>query len=787
MDRSGISSSVCSQDCTATNPATFSHPWNISCRFLTVAFLFLTGIVVFLVLVPPAAALDWATETADSTGDVGYYTSLALNVSGHPRISYWDWTNGHLKYAAKTGGVWINETVDETKNTGEFSSLELDASGQPFISYYDSNQGNLSFVTLIEDDWTRSTIDNGGVGRYTSLALDSAGNPAIAYQDLLNMKLKYAGKNGGLWINETVDNSGNVGAYSSLALDGTGNPAISYYDAGHGSLRYATKSGGLWSCTTVDSTGNPGFYTSLALDTSGNPGISYYDGVGRDLKFASKTGGIWKKEIVDSAGSVGKFTSLALDVSGNPHISYFDETNGHLKYAVKNGLVWTNETVDTGPNVGSYTSIALDGAGNPRISYRDGGNGDLRYAIGIPPLVPDFTASPHDGTSPLNVQFSDTSTGGSPSCWNWSFGDGAWFNTSLAAGRNPAHVYENPGVYDVTMIVRNFTVVVNLGRSEFITVTTPPVTTEPTSSPTPPPTSPDPTPTMTSTQEPTLTFTPTPSTSPTPEPTSSLTPVPSSSPTPEPTSSITPTPTSSPTPESTVSPSPSPSPVAILDSGSEDPPDMPPVHRDPGPLVCQTVNVGGDTAVNSVTVTGSGIFDIIVTARRVTTLPVNVTPPDLPVYQYIDLVPVHYTSISAALIEFDVPPTFSDNNHATPDQVRLCMLRNRTWVCLPTHLWGDQNGQVHYSAESMEFSLFAVALSNETHVISAGDVFTMQPAVPEYTSANPDIPVISQTPLPAATTKQDEGNPTMPVAFGITGLCGLAIGAIIIFRMGNWR
>ena len=116
-------------------PAPFSHPLNISCRFLTVAFLFVTVIIVFLVLVPPAAALDWSTETVDSMGNVGYYTSLALDDSGHPHISYWDWTKVHLKYAAKTGGVWINETVDETKNTGEFNSLELDASGQPFISY----------------------------------------------------------------------------------------------------------------------------------------------------------------------------------------------------------------------------------------------------------------------------------------------------------------------------------------------------------------------------------------------------------------------------------------------------------------------------------------------------------------------------------------------------------------------------------------------------------------------------------------------------------------------------
>jgi PGF-pre-PGF domain-containing protein len=788
MDESGTNSSVRSHDAVSNHYPGFNHALNRYDRFLK-GTLLLTGIIVFFVLVPPVAALDWTTETVDSTGDVGYYPSLALDVSGQPRISYWDWTNIRLKYAAKTGGVWINETVDETKNSGEFSSLELDASGRPSISYYDSNVGNLSFVTTIEDDWTRITVDSGGVGRYTSLALDSAGNPGIAYQDLLNLKLKYAARNGGLWTNETVDNSGNVGAYASLARDGAGNPSISYYDAGHGFLTYAAKSGGLWSCSTVDTTGNVGYYTSLALDSAGNPRISYYDGTGRNLKFASRTGGVWMKEIVDSAGSVGKYSSLALDTSGNPHISYFDETNGHLKYAVKNGLVWTNETVDTGPNVGSYSSIALDNAGDPRISYRDAGNGNLKYATGILPLVPNFSAFPQNGTVPLNVQFSDTSTGGSPSCWNWSFGDGSWFNTTLAAERNPAHVYEIPGVYDVTMIVRNFTVAVSLSRSDFITITAPPATTEPTSSPTSFPTTPDPTPTLTPTSEPTPTFTPIPSTSPAPEPTSSLTPAPSASPTPEPVSSVTPAPSSSPAPESPFSPIPSPSPVALPDSGSDDPPDMPPVHREPGPLVCQTVKVGGDTAVSRVTVTGRDISDIIITARRVAILPVKVTPPALPVYQYVDLTPVHYATISRALIEFDVPITFSDRNHAISDQVRLCMLRNLSWVCLPTRASGNINGQAHYRAESPEFSLFAIALSNETSGIheDALEVQTVKDALSLDTPVNPRVPVVTQTSPAAAAAEPERGNPLVPEIIGITGLCGAAIGMLIIFRTGNRR
>jgi hypothetical protein len=84
-------------------------------------------------------------------------------------------------------------------------------------------------------------------------------------------------------------------------------------------------------------------------------------------------------------------------------------------------------------------------------------------------------------------------------------------------------------------------------------------------------------------------------------------------------------------------------------------PSQPQVSLGTGRTRCQTVNVGGDSAVTRVTVTGDDVDDIIVTARKLASLPDGVISPGMPVYQYIDIVPARYKVISGALIEFDLP------------------------------------------------------------------------------------------------------------------------------------
>jgi len=58
-----------------------------------------------------------------------------------------------------------------------------------------------------------------------------------------------------------------------------------------------------------------------------------------------------------------------------------------------------------------------------------------------------FTGAPYTGTAPLNVSFTDTSTG-MPESWVWDFGD-----NSSSFEQHPVHVYKKSGVYTVSLTV----------------------------------------------------------------------------------------------------------------------------------------------------------------------------------------------------------------------------------------------------------------------------------------------------------------------------------------------
>jgi len=230
---------------------------------------------------------DWNIQIVDSAGDVGGSTSLVVDASGHPHISYYKLTSdrkGVLKYAHWTGKDWNIQTVNSVGFLGwDTTSLALDASGNPHISYSDSSAYGLKYAHWTGSAWDIQTVDEAGyVGYRSSLALDVSSNPHISYYDWGRSTLKYAHWTDGAWNIQTVDSGGSMGGSTSLAVDASGNPHVGYYDDAHDDLKYAHWTGHAWDIQIVD--GQGGNSISLALDASGRPHISYV--TGSALKYA---------------------------------------------------------------------------------------------------------------------------------------------------------------------------------------------------------------------------------------------------------------------------------------------------------------------------------------------------------------------------------------------------------------------------------------------------------------------------------------------------------------------
>lgn len=347
------------------------------------------------------------TVTLDADGDVGQFTSLQLDANGNPVISYYDLTNGDLKLAicgntTCSAGNTIR-AVDTGGNVGRFSSLQLNASGHPVVSYQDGNPGGLKIVVCGDATCASGntfqavdpTATNTGFG---SLRLNASGNPVISYKDNdpnYDLKLVVCGNatcSAGNTF-QSPDTLDDVGDSTSLRLNAAGNPVVSYYDVTNGNLKLivcgnATCSSGN-TVRTLDTPSLVGLHTSLQLDASGNPVISYFDITNRDLKIVVCGDATCASnnviQTLDSTGVVGQSTSLQLNASGNPVISYEDRTGQVLKLIVCGDPTCSSgniirELTSTGV-VGQFTSLQLDANGNPVVSFYDGNAHDLKVVI----------------------------------------------------------------------------------------------------------------------------------------------------------------------------------------------------------------------------------------------------------------------------------------------------------------------------------------------------------------------------------------------------------------------
>ena len=194
---------------------------------------------------------DTLTSVATGEGDIGQYSSLALDVDDNPVIAYYNADDGDLKLVHCDNVACANTQSDvvvdgDAGEVGINLSMTLDFSGNPVMSYYDSDNLSLNVARCDDPACATATISptqtnlSGMID--TFIALDPTADllsdvPVISYiddssPDVVMRIIRCGDATCSIWDSATPDFvDAEIPSNTSLVLDVDGNPIISRFDS----------------------------------------------------------------------------------------------------------------------------------------------------------------------------------------------------------------------------------------------------------------------------------------------------------------------------------------------------------------------------------------------------------------------------------------------------------------------------------------------------------------------------------------------------------------------------
>ena len=237
-------------------------------------------------------------DPASEASDVGRGTAITIT-DGKPLIAYYDLTLGNLKIV-----ICANESctsaqdlfvADSTGDVGEYPAVALNLFDVPVISYFDDTNDALKLIQCTYwacNPASSSTVNTGAlVTGHTSIAVRNDNRVIISFQGDGGLMTAICPPIGGCPVPAVYGHSGE-GLYNSVTVGLDGQPLTSTYDSSDGFPTVVHCSDANCDEATyglpefVLASEDRGSYSSITIGADGLPLLSYYDILNHDLRVA---------------------------------------------------------------------------------------------------------------------------------------------------------------------------------------------------------------------------------------------------------------------------------------------------------------------------------------------------------------------------------------------------------------------------------------------------------------------------------------------------------------------
>jgi hypothetical protein len=368
---------------------------------------------------PPVVSNDinpdpdgWRGGITAAGDNVGEFNSIAFSPAGVVAVSYYDRTNGDVKFAySRDGGTtWSIQTVFTDGDSGRYSSLAFMVDGRPAISYLSMMPSedpmqpprSLVRVSVSAVPLTADQAPAAGTDWVTYPVVAEPGTAMACRSDLCGGGLLC--RVTGACATESADADVDCSHVDEDAVTQVGCPGTSCVAV---PVSMTAPTG--FECAEIieddfieDVPEANGLYTSLRATNTGLA-LVWHDRVRRTLMGSAfdATTSAWRAPFridgFDAVGSgdAGYNADLFIDAAGNWHVAYVDGAFEELRHVAIDGttIVNANPTlvrsrVDDGTRpprersiVGSDADIVVLNSGEVRIVYQDSTQAEALVAI----------------------------------------------------------------------------------------------------------------------------------------------------------------------------------------------------------------------------------------------------------------------------------------------------------------------------------------------------------------------------------------------------------------------